>query len=265
MRPNRLISCLAIAGVLVAVAAVPASADGPTVSATPNQNLVDAQPVMVSASGFAADRQMAVVECGTVTVSPATCDLNTVAFVVTDDTGAYSGFAFTVQRVLSDGTDCALNGGCYIATQEDTGAGPSANTLITFDPAALPFEFAVRIDKTLIVNDKGVVALTGVVRCRNVGADVAVEVDVQTTVIQVVNRVIFFASGFAAVTCSADGSVPFRATVRPANGLYGPGPAVVKLNAFADDRFIARRVAVELRASGTSGARDSAKPSLAWR
>jgi hypothetical protein len=247
MRPNRLVSCcLAIAGMLIGVAGPAAAADAPTISVTPNQNLGDAQSVLVSATGLAPRSLMAVVECGTVVVSPATCDLNTVDFVDTDDAGAYSNFAFTVQRVLSDGTDCALNGGCYIATQEGTGAGQSANTLITFDPAIPPFEFAVRIDKTLNVNEKGVVAVTGTVKCHNVGADVAVEVD--PTVIQVVKRVIFFANGFANVTCSAEGSVPFRATVRPANGLYGPGPAVVTFAAYADDRFIARRVAVKLRA-----------------
>ena len=138
MRRTRLISCLAIVGTLIAFAAVPASAAVPTVSATPNTNLADGQTVMVSASGFAADTPMAVAECPTSTVSPADCDLNTVTFTVTDSTGAYADFPFAVSRILNDGTDCALNGGCYIGTQDVDAAGPTAATLITFDPSIPP-------------------------------------------------------------------------------------------------------------------------------
>ena len=76
MRRIRLISCLAVAATIVAFAAVPASAATPTVSATPHRKLADGQTISVSASGFAANTEMAVVECPTATVSPGTCDLN---------------------------------------------------------------------------------------------------------------------------------------------------------------------------------------------
>ena len=97
MRPIRLISCLALAGALIGFAAVPASAAGPTVSATPNTDLADGQTVSVSASGFAANTEMAVVECPGTVVSPATCDLNTVVFTTTNATGAYTAVPFPVR------------------------------------------------------------------------------------------------------------------------------------------------------------------------
>jgi hypothetical protein len=59
MRPTRLVSCLALAGALVAFGVVPASADAPSISATPHKKLADGQQVSVSASGFAPDTDMA--------------------------------------------------------------------------------------------------------------------------------------------------------------------------------------------------------------
>jgi hypothetical protein len=253
MRPTRLISCLAVVGTLV-VAAVPASAAGPTVSATPHKKLADGQVIMVSASGFAPDTSMAVVECPTTTVSPSACDLSTVDFTFTDGSGAYSGFPFTVSRVLSDGTDCALVGGCYVGTQDDQGLGPTATTLIKFDPTIPPFSVSVRIDKTPTVNSKGVVAVRGAVKCSNGAADVEVDLDLR----QIVDRAIFESFGFAIVSCSSD-TVPFRMTIRPQNGLFGPGPAIVRFQAFAGNRFLLRRVNVDLRAKAT------AKSARAWR
>ncbi|HEY5011292.1 MAG TPA: neocarzinostatin apoprotein domain-containing protein, partial [Acidimicrobiia bacterium] len=229
---------------------------------TPNRKLADGQQIMVSASGFAPDTSMAVVECPTSTVSPADCDLNTVNFTFTDGTGAYSGFPFTVSRILADGTDCALNGGCYIGTQDDQAVGPTAATLIKFDPnipPLPPLEIAVRIDKTPSVNSKGVASLKGTVECRNRAANVEVDLDLR----QIFDRAIFESFGFVGVSCSADTTVPFRATIRPQNGLFGPGDAVVRFQAFAGNVFVARRVAVTLHAKGA--ARSAAKPKLTWR
>ena len=106
----------------------------PTVTATPHNLLADGQEISVSATGFAPDTEMAIVECPTTEVSPSACDLATVAFAFTDANGAYADFQFTVSRILSDGTDCALNGGCYIGTQDAGASGPTASTLVTFDP-----------------------------------------------------------------------------------------------------------------------------------
>src|SRR6476469_1855950 len=96
MRSTRLISCLAIVGTLIGFGALPASADVPVVSATPHLKLADGQTISVSASGFAPDTEMAVVECPTSVVSPDACDLNTVTFTYTDSTGAYTDFPFVV-------------------------------------------------------------------------------------------------------------------------------------------------------------------------
>ena len=263
MRPTRIVSCLTLVGTLIAFAAVPVSAAVPTVSATPNANLADGQSVMVSASGFTANTTMAVVECPTSVVTPVACDLNTVTFATTDGTGAYADFPFTVSRILSDGTDCALNGGCYIGTQDVTGAGPAAATLITFDPSIPPLpQLAVRVDKTPKVNDKGVVQLRGMVLCRNPGDSVEVDVDLR----QIYRRAIFESFGFALVTCGADSKAPFHMAIRPMNGLFAPGPAVVRLIGISGNLVVVRRAAVELVPHNhPRAARTSAQPLLTWR
>jgi Neocarzinostatin family len=264
MRPIRLISCLTIVGTLIAFAAVPASAAVPTITATPNTNLADGQTISVEASGFAANTEMAVVECPGTVVSPATCDLNTVVFVTTNPTGAYPSVAFTVSRILSDGTDCALSGGCYIGTQDSEGAGGTAATKVTFDPSIPPLpklELAIRVDKTPKVNDKGVVIVRGKILCKNKGADVEVELGLR----QIYNRAIFQSTGFTLVSCAANSAVPFNVTLRPENGLFGPGPAVVNVGAFAGDLFVIRRAEVNLVGHHRSGARASAPARLAWK
>jgi hypothetical protein len=263
MRSTRLISCVAIVGALVGFAGAPVSAADPTVSATPNTDLADGQQVSVSASGFAPNTFMAVVECPTTTISPGTCDLNTVLFVTTDSDGAYADFPFIVSRILSDGTDCA--GGCYIGTQDADAVGPTASTLITFDPNIPPLpklEVSVRWDKTPKVNDKGVVALRGSVLCKNKSSVVEIDADLR----QIVNRAIFESFGFTSVPCAADTRTRFRITIRPQNGVFGPGPAVLRFQAFAGNIFLARRVALELQArSGATSALGATTPSLTWR
>jgi hypothetical protein len=59
--------------------------------------------------------------------------------------------------------------------------------------------------------------------------------------------------------------VPFRATIRPQNGLFGPGAAVVRMQAFSGDVFVARRVAVTLHAQNAAAARGSSHATLSWK
>jgi Neocarzinostatin family len=264
MRPHRLISCAVIVGALVAFGAVPASAKGPFVTATPHRLLADGQQVMVSAGLFAPNTSMAVVECPTDVITPGTCDLNTVIFTETDASGSYTDVPFTVSRILGDGTDCALNGGCYIGTQDAGASGPTASRLITFDPDIPPLpqlEIAVRIDKTPKVNDKGVVALRGTLECRNRPAEVEVDIELS----QVFDRAIFRSYGYAYFSCAADTKTPFRMTIRPLNGIFGPGPAVVRVQAYANNIFLSRRVAVDLQARSSTSAPSGAKSKLTWR
>jgi Neocarzinostatin family len=243
MRPTRLISCLAIIGTLLAMAAVPASAAGVSVSATPNKMLADGQQISVSGAGFSPGAFVAVVECPTTTVSPDACDLNTVNFANADATGAFSDVPFVVSRVLSDGTDCALDGGCYVGVQDANNGGPTAAALITFDPSIPPFVLTARVDKTDKVNAKGVVTLTGTVHCSGGnGGDVFIETDLR----QVVGRAIFTSFGNAFVSCAANSTVPFRVTVRPQNGLFGPGAASVRIFAQSGSHGTSHKVAVML-------------------
>jgi hypothetical protein len=260
MRVTRLASCLAIAGTFVAVAVVPVSAATPTVSATPNRKLADGQQVLVSASGFAANTQMAVVECPTATVSPSACDLNTLTFTTTDATGAYTNFPFTVSRILSDGTDCALNGGCYLGTQDAQAVGPPAGTLIKFNPKIPPLpplQISVRWDETPRVNTKGVVALRGTLLCKNRAATVEIDSDLR----QIFDgRAIFESFGFALVPCGANTASPFRTTIRPQNGLFGPGAAVLRFQAFANTVSVFGRR--DLNLIGTGSAASPTVPQL---
>jgi hypothetical protein len=242
MRTTRIISCLAMAGALVAFSVVPASADAPTVSVTPNKQLADGQTVNVTASGFAANATVAVVECPTTTVSPDACDLDTVNFAQADSTGAFSDFPFVVARVLSDGTDCALNGGCYVGTQDAVNLGPTGAALIKFDPSIPPFTLTARVDKTDTVNDKGVVTLKGTIHCSGQGAEVDVQVDVR----QIVHRAIFESFAETTVSCTADSTTPFRMTVRPGNGLFGPGAASVHISAAAGAHSTFHKVGITL-------------------
>jgi hypothetical protein len=242
MRSTRLISCLAIVGTIVAFGAVPASAAGPTVSVTPNKKLADGQQVSVSASGFQPNALVAVIECPTSTVSPSACDPITVNFATADSTGAFSDFPFTVSRDLSDGTDCALNGGCYVGTQDASATGPTAAALIKFDPSIPPFTLTVRVDKTGKVNDKGVVRLGGMTHCGGHAATIDIELDLR----QIVNRAIFESFGQTFVVCNADSTVPFHVTIRPQNGLFGPGPASVRVFGQAGNTFTTHKVGVTL-------------------
>jgi Neocarzinostatin family len=248
MRFTRLISGLAAASLLIAFTAAPASADAsPTVSATPNKKLADGQQISVSATGFTADALIAVVECPTTTVSPDACDLNTVNFATADGSGAFSDFAFTVSRILSDGTDCALVGGCYVGVQDANNGGPTAAALLKFDPKIPPLpplELQVRLDKTGKVNDKGTVAVNGTLHCTNRAAQVDVEVDLR----QIVNRAIFESFGDSFVTCDADTTVPFHMTIHPSNGLFGPGAATAHVVADTETVFVEHKVELTLAA-----------------
>jgi hypothetical protein len=232
MRATRFVSALATAGLVVAGIASPAGAKAPVVSATPHRKLADGQQIMVSASGFAPDTDMAIVECPTATISPAACDLNTVSLANTDSTGSYSNVPYTATRILSDGTDCATNGGCYLGTQDVMAEGAAAGTLIKFDPnipPLPPLELSVRWDKTPKVNSKGVVGLKGTLHCKNRGS----EVEVDAFIRQLDGRAIYSSSGFADLVCAADQTVPFRITVRPQNGLFAPGAATLNFEAFS--------------------------------
>jgi hypothetical protein len=184
------------------------------------------------------------VECATSTVSPDTCDLNTVGLATTDGKGAYSDVPFAVARTLSDGTDCVDNGGCYVGTQSLDATGPTASTLIKFDASIPPFVLKVRVDHSGTANAKGVVALTGPITCENGSGIVDVELDLR----QVVDRSIFTSGTFFETTCAANKTQAFRATIRPQNGLFGPGAASVRASASSGSHFITHLVAVTLQA-----------------
>jgi len=188
---------------------------------------------------------MAIVECPTATVSPSTCDLNTVVVITTDASGAYDDVPFNVARTLSDGTDCVDAGGCFVGSQRLDATGPTAVTKIKFDPSIPPFVMKIRVDHTGKVNAKGVVTLTGTIRCENGSATVDVELDLR----QVVDRAIFTSGTFFETECQANKTQDFRATIRPQNGLFGPGAASVRVFGNAGSHFITHKVGVTLQAA----------------
>lgn len=251
MRITRVVFSILTAGLMLAATAAPASAKGAYITATPNKKLADGQQIMVSAGGFDPDTLMAIVECPTATVSPDACDLATVSLADTDSTGSYSDVPYTVSRILSDGTDCATNGGCYLGTQDVMAEGAAAGTRIKFDPnipPVPPLELAVRWDKTPKVNSKGVVGLKGTLHCANRGS----EVEIDALVRQLDGRAIYNSSGFADIVCAADTTVPFRMTIRPQNGLFAPGAATLNFQAFSftnGNVFVFGRRALNLKAA----------------
>jgi len=137
------------------------------------------------------------------------------------------------------------DGGCYVGSQSLDATGPTASTLIKFDASIPPFVLKVRVDHSDTVNAKGVVTLKGTIRCENGSGTVDVELDLR----QVVDRAIFSSGTFFETQCQANKTQDFRATVRPQNGLFGPGAASVNVFAGSGSHFVSYKVAVTLHAS----------------
>jgi hypothetical protein len=246
----RIIVVGALAAALVGVAAAPASA-APAVSVTPNINLVDAQQVSVSASGFAANASIAVIECTTGAVSQDDCDLSTLLFTNADPSGNvltnYNVFRVIKPASTPVALDCAPSN-CVLAVADINDQTQAASTPLLFD-ASIPPPPILQITATVAPSGRfdhaGDVTITGTLTC-NLSADVSLDAFAS----QRVGRTIFTAQGFADAPC--DGTVPFTLTLNPFNGIFRGGSIDVQLNfdAFFGNRNVSGTVNATVQLHG---------------
>ena len=218
------------------LAAAPAGA-APSVSVTPNSGLLDAQQVSVSASGFTANTQIAIIECTSGATSQNDCDLSTLNYTNADGLGNVSASYNVFRQIFPAndpaGLDCAT-ASCVLAVANISNQTEAASTPIAFDPTVpLPPQLTVTatIDRGGSFDHAGNVTITGTVTC-NLPADV----ELFDGVTQRVGRVLLNANGYTDIAC--DGPTRYALTAQPYNGIFRGGTATVQLNF---DSFSGRR------------------------
>ncbi|MDQ1447820.1 MAG: hypothetical protein QOC79_791 [Actinomycetota bacterium] len=220
---------IAVALAITLVGAVPASAASALV-VTPNTDLVDFQTVSATGSGFAANTTVVLLECQATAVDVTGCDLGTLTYQTTDDTGSYTT-NFVVQRLIDVGAgevDCAPSA-CVLATANFDATNP-ASAPLGFDPNVPPqprLHLDLTVDpKGTVVSKTGVVTVRGTVTC-NLPADVFVDVYIE----QRAGRVLLDGEAFTEdIPCN--GTTPWSATGQAYSGIFKGGSAQVDANAF---------------------------------
>jgi hypothetical protein len=232
--------------------AAPAGA-APLVSVTPDSGLVDAQPVNVSASGYTANTQLAVIECTTGAISQDDCDLSTLVYTNADGSGnlstTYAVFREIFPASEQDGLDCAPSN-CVLAVANIIDQTEAASAPLSFDasvPLPLSLHISATIDPTGSFDRAGNVTVTGTVTC-SLPADVYLQVEA----IQRAGRALLHAYGFAEISC--DGPTRYSLTAAPYDGVFRGGNATVQVyyNSFSGRRSVYGSVSstVQLRGSG---------------
>jgi hypothetical protein len=233
-------------------AAAPAGA-APVVSVTPDSNLVDAQPLSVSASGFTADTQLAVIECMTGATSQDDCDLSTLQYANSDGSGnlstTYDVFREVFPANAPAGLDCAPSN-CVLAVANIGNQTEAAAAALSFD-ASVPLPPTLQISATLkstgSFDRAGNVVVSGTVTC-SLPADVYLQVGAT----QRVGRALLHAYGFAEVSC--DGPTRYSLTAAPYDGIFRGGNASVEVDysSFSGRRSVYGSVIanVQLRGGG---------------
>jgi Neocarzinostatin family len=232
--------------------AAPAGAS-PLVNVTPSSGLVDAQPVDVSANGYTADTQLAVIECTTSATSQDDCDLSTLVFTSADASGnvstTYAVFREIFPASNPAGLDCAPSN-CVLVVANISDQTEAASAALSFDPSIpLPpsLQITATIDHTGSFDRAGNVKITGIVTC-----SLPVDVYLQVGAIQRAGRVLLHAYGFAEIPC--DGPTQYSLTASPYDGIFRGGDASVQLDytAFSGRRNVYGTVSatVQLRGAG---------------
>jgi hypothetical protein len=230
--------------------AAPAGAS-PLVSVTPNSGLVDAQSVDVSASGYTADTQLAVIECTTGATSQDDCDLSTLAYTSADASGnvstTYAVFREIFPASNQAGLDCAPSN-CVLAVANINDQTEAAVAALSFD-ASIPLpptlQITATIDRSGSFDRAGNVTITGTMTC-SLPADVYLQVGA----VQRVGRTLLHAYGFDEISC--DGPTRYSLIASPYDGIFRGGTASVQLDysAFSGRRYVFGTVSasVQLRA-----------------
>jgi len=250
MRRIKMTVVAAIAATLVLAAAAPASA-APAVTVTPDTNLVDAQPVSVSASGFAANASIAVIECTTGATTQDNCDLSTLLITNADLSGNvltdYNVFRVIQPASAATAVDCAPSN-CVLAVADISDQTQAAATPLSFDASIPPppiLQITATVDPTGTFDHAGNVTITGTLTC-NLPADVFLD----AFATQRAGRAILNAEGFGDVPC--DGTVPYSLTLNPFNGIFRGGTVSVELffDAFSGNRDVFGTVDATVRLHG---------------
>jgi hypothetical protein len=209
----------------------------PLVSVTPNSNLLDADQVSVTASGYTPGALLAVLECTTGATTQNDCDLSTVAYGNADGSGnlstTYSVFREIFPGTNPDGLDCAPSNCLLVVANigdqtEATGAQLSFDASVPLPPQ---LEITATIDRAGSFDHAGNVTITGTITC-NMPADV----ELYDSVTQRVGRVILHADGYTDISC--DGATRYSLPATPYDGIFRGGNASVQLNF---DSFSGRR------------------------
>ena len=107
------------AAVVCAAAALTGCHAQPSVSASPNADLVDGQEITVRGGGYSANSTIGVIECPTAADSLDDCDSTTAKTLSTDAQGHFDT-TMVVERVITDGhsvhTDCVTANACVVAS-----------------------------------------------------------------------------------------------------------------------------------------------------
>ena len=235
-RHNLVVASVCGAILTLGLTATPAGA-APLLNVSPNSGLVDGQQVSVSASGYTADAQLAVIECSTGATSQDDCDLSTVMIASADGSGnlstTYSVFRQSFSANNQAGLDCAPSN-CVLVVANITDQTEAASVPLAFDPSVpLPpsLQITATIDPTGSFDKAGNVKITGIVTC-NIPADV----ELYDGLIQRAGRVLLHADGYADIAC--DGPTSYSITATAYDGIFRGGDATVQLNF---DSFSGRR------------------------
>src|SRR5947208_16875548 len=102
-RIKLLVGLPVVAAAFVLMAASPASAATPTVTASPATGLVNGQVVTLTGSGYEANHGIFILECVSGAGASA-CDVNHLKTVTTDATGAFSVTFPVATGVIGNGT-----------------------------------------------------------------------------------------------------------------------------------------------------------------
>ena len=223
----------------------------PAVTVTPNTDLVDAQQVSVSASGFAANASIAVIECTTGATTQDNCDLSTLLFTSADPSGNvltdYNVFRVIQPTSVATALDCAPSN-CVLAVADISDQTQAASTPLSLDASIPPpptLQITATVDPSGSFDHAGNVTITGTLTC-NLPADVSLN----AFATQRAGRAILTAEGFGEVPC--DGTVPYSLTLNPFNGIFRGGSVSVELDfdAFSGNRDVFGTVNTTVRLHG---------------
>ena len=243
----------ALGGVVASFGLAGPAGAAPVGSVTPSTNLKEGDTVHVTASGFAPDASIAIIECQQGAVDASGCDLGTLFTTSADSNGNVSEDVQVYRLIVTgnapDGVDCA-NSSCTLGVADLSDTSIAVGIPLSFDPnGPLPTPLHVTATVSSGQFDKaGNVTVTGVVTCNQ-----PAEVDLEAFLTQRAGRAILQADGYDDLQCN--GSTPFTVTAQPYNGIFRGGTANLALyvSGFAGHQSTFDEIDTALHLSGGAG------------